>query len=183
MAKSQDHTGVRRGGAARSIGAMLPVAGGRAFRRFGFVQHAVVSRWAEIVGPRFADVSAPEMIRFPQGKRAGGTLHLVVEGAFAPMMQHVEPAMVERVNRFFGYEAVARVTMRQGRVAANAQHVPAPASLRAIPAELGDSLKPVADPELRACLEALARSVATSEGPPIFEALQPIPFLGRLSER
>ena len=49
-------------------------------------------------------------------------LTLVVEGAHAPMMQHVAPAIIERVNRFFGYPAVERVAFRQGMVqAAQAQ--------------------------------------------------------------
>ena len=101
----------------RSLADMLPSIGGAAFRRFGFVQSAVVSRWAEIVGPRYAGVSAPESIRFPHGKRSDGVLNLLVEGAHAPMMQHVAPAIVERVNRFFGYPAVARVTIRQAAAA------------------------------------------------------------------
>jgi hypothetical protein len=54
------------------------------------------------VGPRYADVSTPESIRFPAGKRSEGVLNLMVDGAHAPMMQHVAPAIVERVNRFFG---------------------------------------------------------------------------------
>ena len=49
---------------------------GTSFKRFGFVQGAVVSRWAEIVGERYAKVSTPESIRFPGGKKAGGTLTL-----------------------------------------------------------------------------------------------------------
>ena len=40
------------------------------FKRFGFVQGAVVSRWAEIVGERYAKVSTPESIRFPDRARS-----------------------------------------------------------------------------------------------------------------
>ena len=82
-------------------------------------------------------------------------LTLVVEGAHAPMMQHVAPAIVERVNRFFGYQAVERVAFRQGMVqvaASESRGRAALAAAAAIPAELGDSLREVADPELRACL-------------------------------
>lgn len=177
-----------RGGAARAVSAMLPAAGGAALRRFGFVQSSVVSRWSEIVGARYADVSAPESIRFPHGKRASGVLTLVVEGAYAPTMQHVAPVIVERVNRFFGYEAVARISFRQGSIARAAKR-PAPPSLRAIPAErpisadLGESLREIADPELRACLEALARGVDASNGPPKLNLFASIPLMGKLSER
>ena len=61
----QDET--PRGGRARSVAELLPDAGGASFRKFGFVQHSIVSRWAEIVGARYAGVSAPESIRFPPG--------------------------------------------------------------------------------------------------------------------
>ncbi|WP_294390936.1 DciA family protein [uncultured Sphingomonas sp.] len=153
----------RRG--QKAVADLLPEIGGAAFRRFGFVQSAVVSRWAEIVGPRYAEVSAPESIRFPAGKRAGGVLTVVVQGAHAPMMQHVEPVIIERTNRFFGYEAVTRVTMKQGHIAARSSRA-APPSVRPVPAELGESLRGIADPELRECLSALAGAVAASSGLP-----------------
>jgi hypothetical protein len=169
MAKEKSITKAReraRGGAARHVSDLVPAIGGPAFARFGFVQSAIVSRWKEIVGDRYAAVSAPESIRFPQGKRAEGTLTLMVSSAHAPMMQHVIPLIVERVNRFFGYSAVMRVVIRQGEVArrAPAQARPEPA---AIPTELGDSLRTIADPELKAVLESLARSVAGATAIPI----------------
>jgi len=168
-----------RANRARAVADIVPDVGRAAFRRFGFVQSSIVSRWREIVGERYAAVSSPESIRFPPGKRSEGVLNLVVEGAHAPMMQHVAPVIVERVNRFFGYQAVARVGFRQGMVQiARARSRAAPPSLRPIPVELGDSLREVADPELRACLESLARGVAANEA-----ALGPavaIPVLGRI---
>lgn len=163
---------------ARPVSDLLPQAGGAAFRRFGFVQSSIVSRWKEIVGPRYAAVSSPESIRFPVGRKSEGVLTLVVEGAHAPMMQHVAPAIVERVNTFFGYPAVARVAFRQGIVqAGRARRRPAPPSLRPIPAELGESLREVADPELRACLESLARGLADSDGAPVVTT---IPVVGKI---
>ena len=56
-----------RGGEARSIADLVPEIGRTAFRKFGFVQSSVVSRWREIVGDRLADVTQPAMIRFPAG--------------------------------------------------------------------------------------------------------------------
>jgi len=154
-----------RGGRARAVSELVPDIGRAAFRRFGFVQSAVVSRWAEIVGARYAGVSAPESIRFPHGQRSGGTLNLVVRGAHAPMMQHIAPEIIERVNRFFGYDAVARVQFRQGDVPVPAPRK-APPSLKAVPVELGASLRTIADPELKAVLEALAAGVAATRGAP-----------------
>jgi hypothetical protein len=154
-----------RGGEARAVSDLMPEIGRAAFRRFGFVQSSVVSRWDEIVGSRYAAVSAPESIRFPVGKKADGTLELIVEGAHATMMQHVVPEIIERVNRFFGYGAVARVKIRQGPVLRpKTVHKPAiPPSLKPVPMELGESLREIADPELFTVLESLARSLANND--------------------
>jgi hypothetical protein len=56
-----------RRGHARAAGELVGDIAGVTFKRFGFVQGAVVSRWAEIVGERYAKVSTPESIRFPAG--------------------------------------------------------------------------------------------------------------------
>ena len=155
-----------RGGAARPIAELMPEIGRTAFRKFGFVQSSVVTRWPEIVGERHARACAPESIRFPIGEKRDGILQLVVKPAFAPQIQHSIPEIVERVNRFFGYAAVAKVKLRQGEVqAAPAVAQPsraAPPSLKPIPFELGDSLRDIGDPELRTVLESLARSLGTA---------------------
>jgi len=157
-----------RGGPARSIAELMPDIGRTAFRRFGFIQSSVVTRWPEIVGPRHAQVCAPEAIRFPPGEKVDGILQLVVLPAHAPIIQHVIPEIMERVNRFFGYKAVSRVKLRQGEVKPPANIArdskgAAPVSLRPIPMELGESLRDIGDPELRTVLESLARSLGTKE--------------------
>ena len=156
---------VPRRGHARACGDLVGDIAGTTFKRFGFVQGAVVSRWVEIVGERYARVSTPESIRFPAGKKAGGTLTLTVEGAHAPLMQHLGPLIIERVNRFFGYEAVSRVAFRQGRVPRSASRPERPPSA-AVPTEMGEGLRQIADPELRTVLESLAAKLAGSKGAP-----------------
>lgn len=153
-----------RGGEARAVSDLMPEIGRAAFRRYGFVQSSVVSRWDEIVGPRYAKVSLPESIRFPMGKKSEGTLELVVESGHAPMMQHVIPEIIDRVNRFFGYAAVAKVRIRQGVVASSTPAVARAAPmLKPVPFELGDSLRGIADVELATVLESLAKSLANPE--------------------
>jgi hypothetical protein len=153
-----------RGGAARQISDLMPEIGRTAFRRFGFVQSSVVTRWPEIVGARHARHCTPESIRFPPGEKSEGILQLVVTPSHATMLQHVIPEIMERVNRFFGYKAVGRVKLRQGTVQAPpAEKRTAPPSLRPIPMELGDSLRDIGDPELRAVLESLARNLGGPE--------------------
>lgn len=149
-----------RGGEARAISDLVPEIGRTAFRKFGFIQSSVVSRWREIVGDRLADVTQPAMIRFPAGQKAGGTLHLTISGAHAPMLQHVAPDLIAAVNRFFGYAAIATVRMSHGQVTP-APAVQPPAMLKPVPAELGDSLRDIGDPELRTVLERMAAGLAT----------------------
>lgn len=149
-----------RGGQARAIADLMPEIGRTAFRRFGFVQSSVVTRWPEIVGPHHAKICAPESIRFAPGEKSEGILQLVVVAAHAPLIQHVIPEIIERVNRFFGYNAVAKVKLRQGAVTPpQAKDRTAPPSLKPIPLELGESLRDIGDPELRQVLESLARSL------------------------
>ena len=159
----------QRANRSRQVSELLPDVGRAAFRRFGFVQSSVVTRWAEIVGDRYARVSSPESIRFPYGERASGTLTLTVAGAHATMMQHIAPEVIERVNRFFGYGAVAKLVIRQGDVKRDVRV--APPAVRPVSHELGESLRTIADPELKAVLASLAAGV---------EAPRDIPVLGKV---
>ena len=163
---------------ARATGDIIGDIGGLAFKRFGFVQSAVVSRWKEIVGERYAKVSSPESIRFPTGKKSGRTLTLLVEGAHAPLVQHLGPMIIERVNRFFGYQAIVQIAFRQGRMPTAAPRRVAPVK-GVVPADLGEGLRAIADPELRACLESLAGHIAGSNGAPAFNINDefPIPII------
>jgi hypothetical protein len=154
-----------RANRSRAVSELLPAIGGAAFRRFGFVQSSVVSRWPEIVGEKLARACAPESIRFPVGQKQDGTLTLTAHGAYAVMIQHVLPEITERVNRFFGYPAVARIQIRQGDVTPPAPRRERPAP-KPVPVEMGEGLKGIVDPELRAVLESLAAGVAATRSLP-----------------
>jgi hypothetical protein len=180
MSKSKTGEDSPRSCRPRAAGEFVGEVGGQSFRRFGFVQHSIVSRWSEIIGERYARVSCPESIKFPAGKKAGGVLTLLVEGAHAPLIQHLTPMIIERVNRFFGYAAINRVVFRQGKPPAPAPRPPRP-QLRPVPKELGEGLREIADPELRQCLESLASQIAASTGAPSLsrEDDEPIPVINR----
>lgn len=155
-----------RGGEARGIADLIPAIGETSFRKFGFIQSSLVSRWAEIAGPRYAAMASPESISFARGNKSDGTLHLVVTSATAIFMQHAEPEIVARVNRFFGYAAVARVKYRHGTLTTPRRPEPRPAappSLKPISIAPADGLKPIGDPELQTVLESLARSLEEKE--------------------
>ncbi len=158
-----------RGGEARRIADLIPAVGETAFRKFGFIQSSIVTRWPEIVGAKLARVTAPESLRFPQGKKADGTLSITVGSAHAPIVQHVVPDIIARVNRFFGYAAVARVRLTQGSVRRAPAPVPLPVvdpAIAAATVPLSPTLSAIADPELRSVLEGLASSLAKRDALP-----------------
>lgn len=85
-----------------------------AIRKKGFAQVEVITRWPHIVGPELADSTVPVDLRFPRGERMGATLVVRCEGAFAPLLTHKATRVIEMVNSFFGYAAVAKLEVRQG---------------------------------------------------------------------
>jgi hypothetical protein len=172
MRKDDDKADERHGGGARRLADLIPAVGDLAFRKFGFVQSAIITRWPEIAGERIAKVTQPQGLRFARGTKAEGTLKLTVTSAAAPMVQHLAGDLLMAVNRFFGYRAVARIDIVQGAVQRRTS-TSLPANTRPAiptspppPAPDHAGIRAVADPELRAVLEALAASLATRNGPP-----------------
>jgi hypothetical protein len=89
---------------------MRPLLGKR-----GLGEGDIAFHWESIVGGSFmARNSAPERIVFPKGSRTGGILHLrVPNGALAMELQHLKPLVMQRVNSFYGYPAIADVRIHQ----------------------------------------------------------------------
>ena len=90
---------------------------GETFTRQGFASAELVTRWADIVGVEIAAHSEPIKIQWTRPadgeEREPGTLVLRVEGPAAIEVQHLADVICERVNRFLGWRAVARVALRQ----------------------------------------------------------------------
>jgi hypothetical protein len=89
-----------------------------AFSRQGFAAVNIVTHWDDIVGPELAGRSEPMRLYWPRREDPDsvGTLAVRVEGAYAIELQHLAPVVMERVNRYFGWRCVGRITIRQGPV-------------------------------------------------------------------
>ena len=150
----------RRGG-LRAIAAEIPRIAGAALGKRGFGEAQLVTQWEAVIGEELAAKLSPERLVFPRGERRGGTLRLRVASAFAVEAQHLEPVLIERINAFFGYGAVARLAFIQGPPLTAA---PAPPRLRKLSAEeqrdIESRVAGVADPELRDALVRLGSAVA-----------------------
>ncbi|MES2750464.1 MAG: DciA family protein [Pseudomonadota bacterium] len=148
---------------AKPLSVLLGTVFSDAFAKQGFASRELVTRWAEIVGPEVAAHSEPlkiQWVRPVEGQPADpATLVLRVEGPMALEIQHTSDVILERVNRFFGWNAVGRIALRQApltrRRAAKAAKGPDAAAV----AKVAESLTTVEDDDLRAALARLGASI------------------------
>ena len=134
----------------------------QAFARYGFSYAEVIARWPEIVGEALARHARPERIKWPRGagesdQKRGGTLVIAAAPGRALDLQYEVPRIIERINGFYGFGAIAAVkVMAQPRAfAAPAQPRPAPAKDFTDPV-----LETISDDGLKAALQRLGAAVA-----------------------
>jgi hypothetical protein len=88
-----------------------------AFGKQGFASSELVTRWADIVGPEVAAHAEPLKIQWRRTAAdeppEPATLVLRVEGPIALEIQHASGTIIERVNRFLGWQAIGRIALRQ----------------------------------------------------------------------
>lgn len=151
----------RRGGPARAIATLTGRLTRPLFAKRGLADGTIVADWPRIAGEAIARNTLPERIRFQPGKRRGGTLYLKVSpGGFAVEIQHLEKQLIERVNTYFGYDAVARLHLTQEPLPPSpSAAAPEPPLEPAEEAEIHNLVAGIEDDDLRERLEALGRGV------------------------
>jgi hypothetical protein len=140
-----------------------PVLGKR-----GFGSAQLVTEWSAVVGAEWADKITPERLAFPPGERRDGTLRVRVASGCAPEIQHCAPQLLERINGFFGYGAVARLVLVQGPPLRPVRPPPRPPR-RLDPGDrdaLDRRLAGIDDPVLRDALRRLGEAVIGAEPKP-----------------
>jgi hypothetical protein len=148
---------------ARAVGSFLPHLTTKALQKYGFSTASLIMDWPAVVGREIASYAAPERIKWPRAaeqaddegastpaRRAGAVLMLRVDGARALDVQYRTQQIVERINAYFGYAAIAQIRLIQAPLAvAPEQRLPRPPA-----APLTREVAGVADTGLR---DALAR--------------------------
>ncbi len=133
-----------------------------AFKQQGFASTELVTRWRDIVGPEIAAHAEPIKIqwrRAPDGEPTEpATLVLRVEGPAAIEIQHLSNVILERINRFFGWQAVGRLALRQAPLTAR-KAPPRPKADPGAAARVAATLTEVADDDLRMALARLGAAV------------------------
>ncbi len=133
-----------------------------AFKKQGFASREIVTRWPQIVGAEIALYAEPLRMQWPRKMNESdsepGTLVLRVEGPAAIEVQHQSGLIIERVNRFFGWQAVGNIALRQApltrRETRKKRQKPDPAAAQRV-AETLD----IADEPLRQALGRLGAAV------------------------
>ena len=133
-----------------------------AFAKQGFAATELVTRWPEIVGAEIAAHCEPEKIQWPRpygnDDQQPGTLVLRVEGPTAIEIQHLSKIILERVNRFFGWQAVTDLRLRQAPLGRREKPKP-PAADHEAADRLAASLTEISDEKLRQALARLGAAV------------------------
>ena len=126
----------------------------------------ILSQWSVIVGPELAALASPQSLKGDRPGRGtdgqGGTLTLrVASSGAATILQLKGPQIVERINRFFGYRAVARLQVVPGSSSgltkpATKADPPLPSDVLS---QIDDAVAAVGEPDLRAALARLGAAV------------------------
>jgi hypothetical protein len=157
--EGKDVTEERRG-RLRAIAAELPRITGAVLGKRGFAEAQLVAQWPAVIGEEIARGVCPEKLRFARGERRDGTLYLRVAPGLGLEIQHREPVLIERINAFFGYRAVARLVLKQGPPPRPTIPPPQPRALaRDERMLLERRLDAIEDRELRAALARLGEAV------------------------
>lgn len=86
----------------------------------GFAELRLLTEWRAVVGEALARVCRPVKVSYRgrSGPGLGATLVVTAEGARAPEVEMRKTQIIDRVNAFYGYRAVSRLTIDQSRTGA-----------------------------------------------------------------
>ena len=155
---------------AKAVGSFLPGLTTKALQKYGFSAASLIMDWPAIMGREFAQYAAPERIKWPRapeqaeddgtnaaGRRAGAVLILRVDGAKALDVQYRAQQIIERINAYFGYAAVAQLRVIQAPMPV----MPAKREPRARVEPLTGEVAGIADAGLRDALARLGAEIRT----------------------
>ena len=148
---------------AKPLSGLLGDVFSDAYAKQGFAARELVTRWADIAGAEIAAHSEPMKMQWPrpvEGQpQEPATLVLRVEGPMALEIQHSSDAILQRVNRFFGWNAVGKIALRQAPLSRPKVRKTVKPLDPAVVAREARELGTVEDDELREALARLGASI------------------------
>ena len=101
----------------------------------------------------------PEKIVFPKDQTRDGVIYLWVCPTIAMDVQHAEPILIERINRYFGYSALSRIKIKQ-------RSFDGLGAMQMVVPSAAVAEEPAPDMELQSVLARLQTSVAKAPKKP-----------------
>lgn len=178
----------RVGNGMLAVGSFVAGLAGKAFAKYGFATAGLITEWPAIAGHDLALYTRPERLRWPpaardgeegapsdekghqrghrsrqrghQKGRQGATLLLRVDAARGLDVQFRARQIIERINGYFGYAAIAELRILQGPIATpTAARARAPLASGSPPPGEDPLLVRISDAALRAALVRLGEGV------------------------
>ena len=163
------HYEKKRGGRARKVGAVLTHAITPACHQKGFVEARILLEWGYIVTSQFSQFCIPLKVTFPPKKRSEGRLFLQATSSMAAEITYFEPLILSRVNQYFGYQAISKISIFQEPVNVAGVIRPPRRFMRQIPlpeatqALLETHVQPIEDDRLRSALLRLGVGISSRQ--------------------
>lgn len=103
----------------------------KTYARHGTAWAGLLSNWPTIVGASLAAITAPEKISWPgqtrgqqkeqsparsRHQKIGGTLIIKAAYGRALEVQHTTFQIIDRINAYYGYQAIAQIKIIQGKI-------------------------------------------------------------------
>ena len=134
-----------------------------AFKRQGFTSCELVTHWEDIVGAEIAAHAEPIRMQWTAPptptNSPPATLVLRVEGPAAIEIQHQSAVIVERVNRYFGWQALAGIALRQAPLTRRRVKRVRPTIDQELADAISSRMTGIADDGLRAALGRLGAAI------------------------
>ncbi len=148
---------------ARPLADLVAVCVADAFERQGFTSREIVTQWDDIVGPEIAALAEPIRMQWVRSRGRDesppATLVLRVEGPAALEIQHMSGVIIERLNRYLGWQAVGRLALRQGPLLRRHSRPPLPKDDDGVVAAIAAQMTGIADEKLRTALGRLGAAI------------------------
>ncbi len=150
----------KRTGGPQALGISLTRVARDALRHRNLAERSLIVDWPSVAGPDIAELCHPLKLSFAhRDRRMDGTLALRVQAGQATRVQHLEPLIIERINGYFGYRAVAGLRLQTGAPAQAAAEEPGEQAEPEEPPAAGAASDPIPDPGLRSALERLGQAI------------------------
>lgn len=138
----------------RRLGPQLLGGSGRGRQAPGWTElRLLLEKWEEIAGADYVNLTTPQTVKFKGTDRRNGTLVIAAPGALRTELQHDAAIIIDRVNRLFGFGAIAQLQLVPQTTALEAA---APAPCNPIDATL---LADIESAELRDALTGLGTAL------------------------